>query len=61
MSCLAVMVDMAGCPNRCRHCWLGNRRNGHISVEEFRSIAAGFRNWRDENGDRIAEMAFFSW
>lgn len=61
MSYLGVMVDMAGCPNRCRHCWLGNKKNGHMSVDEFKSIAVQFKNWCDENGRSIAEMGFFSW
>lgn len=61
MSYLGVMVDMAGCPNRCRHCWLGNKRNGHMSVDEFRSIATQFKGWRDENGHGISELGFFSW
>lgn len=61
MSYLGVMVDMAGCPNRCRHCWLGSHRNGNISIEEFKSIAGQFKNWRDENGRGIAEFGFFSW
>ena len=26
MSFLGVIVDMAGCPNRCRHCWLGSQK-----------------------------------
>lgn len=61
MSHLAVTVDMAGCPNRCRHCWLGSKKNGHISVEEFKSIAAQFKDWRDENGNKIKNIGFFSW
>ncbi len=61
MSYLGVTVDMAGCPNRCRHCWLGNKKNGSMSVDEFKNIAAQFINWRDENGDSIAEIGFFSW
>ena len=24
---LALVVDMYGCPNRCRHCWLGRLPN----------------------------------
>ncbi|MDD4494614.1 MAG: hypothetical protein PHV32_09775 [Eubacteriales bacterium] len=32
MSYLGVMVDMAGCPNRCRHCWLSGHKNGNMSV-----------------------------
>lgn len=61
MSYLGVMVDMAGCPNRCRHCWLGSHCNGNISVSEFRNIVEQFRNWRDENGNAIKELGFFSW
>ena len=61
MEHLGVMVDMAGCPNRCRHCWLGSHRNGNISADEFCAIAGQFKNWRDEDGDGIREMAFFSW
>lgn len=61
LSYLGVMVDMAGCPNRCRHCWLGDHRNGNISIEEFKSIAEQFRSWRHDNGEGIAELGFFSW
>ena len=24
---LSLVVDMHGCPNRCRHCWLGHMPN----------------------------------
>ncbi len=58
---LNVMVDMAGCPNRCRHCWLGSHKNGNMTVDEFRSIADQFKNWRDESGEGIRELGFFTW
>lgn len=61
MNYLGVMVDMAGCPNRCRHCWLGSHKNGNMTVDEFRWIAGKFKNWRDENGEGIRELGFFSW
>jgi len=61
MSYLGVMVDMAGCPNRCRHCWLGTHQNGRISIDEFINIAGQFKGWRDEDGHAIAEMSFSSW
>ena len=61
MSYLGVMADMAGCPNRCRHCWLGSHPNGNMSVEEFKDIASRFKNWRDESGRGIAELGFFTW
>ena len=58
---LGVMVDMAGCPNRCRHCWLGAHPNGSITTGEFKHIAQEFKNWRDESGQGIGELGFFSW
>ncbi len=61
MSYLGVVVEMAGCPNRCRHCWLGSKRNRHMSVDEFKSIATQFKGWRNENGISISELSFFSW
>lgn len=61
MSYLCVMVDMAGCPNRCRHCWLGAHKNGHMSVEDFREIALQFKGWRDKDGNGMREWGFSSW
>jgi hypothetical protein len=61
MSYLGVMLDMAGCPNRCRHCWLGSHKNGNMSIDEFRDIAGQFKSWKDENGNSIRELGFFSW
>jgi wyosine [tRNA(Phe)-imidazoG37] synthetase (radical SAM superfamily) len=31
MESLGVAVDMAGCPNNCRHCWLGKQKNGNMN------------------------------
>ena len=61
MEKLGVQVDMAGCPNRCRHCWLGSHKNGNMTHCDFRKIAEQFKNWRDENGVGIRELGFFSW
>lgn len=61
MDYLGVMVDMAGCPNRCRHCWLGSHKNGSMKTLEFRGIAEQFKNWKDESGRGISELGFFSW
>jgi len=61
LSYLGVMVDMAGCPNRCRHCWLGSHRNGNMNTRDFRDIAGQFKNWRDESGHGVDEFGFFSW
>jgi len=61
MSYLGVMADMAGCPNRCRHCWLGDHGNGAMTAGEFRDIVGEFKAWRDENGVGVRELGFFSW
>lgn len=58
---LGIMVDMAGCPNRCRHCWLGDMKNGHFSVDEFRCIAEQFKNWKDSAGNGIERISVYSW
>jgi hypothetical protein len=61
MDDLGVAVDMAGCPNNCRHCWLGNQNNGNMSICEFREIAAQFKDWKDENGKAITNLGFSTW
>ena len=42
----AVAVDMAGCPNRCRHCWLGNPPNQRVPEDTLRWVVRQFRDWR---------------
>ncbi len=32
---LTVCLDMHGCPNRCRHCWLGASPNGNMNGDEL--------------------------
>ena len=40
-----VALDMAGCPNRCRHCWLEPNPNKLLSEEDLRWVVDLFRNW----------------
>ena len=40
---ITICLDMYGCPNRCRHCWLGVTPNGHMPVSEIEAAADGFR------------------
>lgn len=42
---IAVTLDMAGCPNRCRHCWLGNPPNQRMPEETVRWVVQQFREW----------------
>ncbi|MFC1713825.1 hypothetical protein ACFL6S_09160 [Candidatus Poribacteria bacterium] len=42
---ISVLMDMAGCPNRCRHCWLVCPPNKRVSEETFRWVVQQFREW----------------
>ena len=45
MSYLAVMADMAGCPNRCRHCWLGSHKNGNKLYHKDDLVCKWMHQW----------------
>jgi len=42
---IGVLVDMAGCPNRCRHCGLGCPPNKRLSEETLRWVVQQFKVW----------------
>lgn len=44
---ITVCLDMAGCPNRCRHCWLGVTPNGNLPISELEYTAEQFRPFTD--------------
>jgi len=58
-----IMADMAGCPNRCRHCWLGNPENRRMSEATARDIVAAFRAWTrpGEREPYFRRVGFISW
>ena len=33
---ITVCLDMRGCPNRCRHCWIGHAPNARLPKEALR-------------------------
>jgi hypothetical protein len=46
----ALLFDVAGCPNRCRHCWLGHTPNRRapfrrVADETIREVVRQFRAW----------------
>jgi MoaA/NifB/PqqE/SkfB family radical SAM enzyme len=43
MEKIVVALDMAGCPNRCKHCWLGHSPNGHLNKDDLYYIASEFK------------------
>ena len=42
---IGVALDLAGCPNRCQHCYLGNGPNGTLPRELLREAAEAFWGW----------------
>lgn len=44
---IVVCLDMHGCPNRCKHCWLGCTPNGNIPNSELEYVAREFRPFTD--------------
>lgn len=44
---ITVCLDLYGCPNRCKHCWLGTTPNGSMAVSELEAVAEQFRPFTD--------------
>lgn len=40
-------LDMRGCPNRCRHCWLGVTPNRNLTTDDLHFVADQFRPFTD--------------
>ena len=57
---ITVCLDMYGCPNRCRHCWLGVTPNGNLKVGDLTDVARAFRPFTGnlEVVDRYREEDF---
>ena len=55
---IGIAVDMCGCPNACRHCWLGRAGNRRLSVEDVRRVAEQFRCFLrpEEAGSAVGAM-----
>ncbi len=51
---LTVALDMYGCPNRCKHCWVGHTPNGKLTESDLIYVAQAFRPFTDN-------MEVFDW
>lgn len=40
---LSLVMDLLGCPNRCKHCWLGHAPNPRLGPEDLRFAAGALR------------------
>jgi len=57
----SVEMDMFGCPNRCKHCWIGHHRNAHVSTLDFTWAAEQFQNYRRGGELFFKGLEFYSW
>ncbi|MBQ3864641.1 MAG: hypothetical protein II781_02255, partial [Clostridia bacterium] len=44
---LIAALDMYGCPNRCRHCWLGHSANPRLTTDDLVFVRDSFRPFTD--------------
>lgn len=51
---ITACLDMAGCPNRCKHCWLGHFDNGSMATDDLKYMASCFRKYTDR-------LEIYSW
>ena len=51
---VVLCLDMAGCPNRCRHCWLGDLPNGTLNDEDAEWAVSLFKQY-------FKDVTFYSW
>lgn len=59
---IGIALDMHGCPNRCRHCWLGCADNRPMTEQDLRWVAAQFRDHiHNETEPLIDTLTVASW
>lgn len=58
---IGIALDMHGCPNRCRHCWLGSHPNGSMTEDDLRWAAAQFRDYIQKEKPFIESLEVSSW
>lgn len=51
---LSLVVDMYGCPNRCKHCWITPMPNGHMKDEEAEALVNYFKPY-------FGTIEYYSW
>lgn len=51
---LTLCLDMKGCPNRCKHCWIGHMPNNNMSDNDAAAIVDKFK-------DYFEKITVYSW
>ncbi len=58
---IGVALDMQGCPNRCRHCYLGFGSNRKLSDDDLRWVALQFRHYLETTDTSVESLAVSSY
>jgi len=57
---IGVALDMHGCPNRCRHCYLGFGSNRKLSDDDLRWVVSQFRHYLETSDTAIESLSVAS-
>jgi len=58
---IGVAFDMHGCPNRCRHCYLGQGSDGRLTEQDVRRGAQEFRDFLQDRTTAVRELCISTW
>ena len=58
---IGVAFDMQGCPNRCRHCWLGPASGRKLSEQDVRWGVSQFRDFMVTTNTSIKKLSVATW
>lgn len=58
---IGIVLDMNGCPNRCRHCYLGFGTNHQLSDDDLRWVAAQFRSYLETSDTMVKSLSVSSY
>ena len=58
---IGVAFDMQGCPNRCRHCWLGPGSSRSLSEEDVRWGVSLFRDFLAGGSVPVKRLSVATW
>ncbi|MBD3243281.1 MAG: hypothetical protein GF331_22010, partial [Chitinivibrionales bacterium] len=58
---IGIAFDMSGCPNRCRHCWLGPASERTMTAEDVRWGAQRFREYFESDKAGSKKLTVTTW
>ena len=58
---IGIAFDMHGCPNRCRHCYLGSAGNAVLSADQVRWGVDQFRRFMATPHTPIKRLSVATW